>query len=53
MSFEIPYTLQGEKKKGNYNHEKLLPPGTLRMTSCPTRRIWIGSIEGCTQINVL
>lgn len=26
---------------------KLLPPGTPRMISCPTRRIWMGSIEGC------
>ena len=39
----IQFKVKPEDRKG----EKLVPPGTLRMTNCPIRRIWIGSIEGC------
>lgn len=33
-------------KKDMRENKKALPPGTLRMASCPMRRIWIGSIDG-------
>lgn len=36
-----------QRKYSNKESLKLLPPGTPRMISCPTRRIWMGSIEGC------